>query len=372
MKRNGSNGGGAGGGRVRIQGTEVPFRPGETLLEVAARHGHEIPTLCHDPRLAPAGACRTCLVEVEGTNRLLPACATRARDGMAVTVESDRIDRHRKTLLALYLTDHAAPGSRREMAPNELWRMAERYGAPADWGRMAPVRAARPGDRNPYIHFDPELCILCARCTRYCDEIEAVNAITLAGRGKHTTISTVDELSLLDTTCEMCGGCIDVCPTGAMGEKMPLTRGDKPESELVKVRTTCNFCGVGCQMDLNVDPEANGGRGRVVKVTSPPPGTTTNDGNLCVKGRFAYDFVHHEDRLTVPLVRGTDGELHETDWETALAAAARGLLGVKERHGPDALAFVSSSRCTMEENFLVQKLSRAVFGTNNVHQCAAT
>jgi predicted molibdopterin-dependent oxidoreductase YjgC len=153
---------------------------------------------------------------------------------------------------------------------------------------------------------------------------------------------------------------------------MPLVRGDKPEAELQKVRTTCNFCGVGCQLDLGVDPEADGGRGRIVKVMSPPPGTTTNDGNLCVKGRFAYDFIHHEERLTVPLVRRPDGSFREAGWDEALALTAKGLLGVKERHGADALAFVSSSRCTMEENYLVQKLSRAVFGTNNVHQCAAT
>ena len=133
-----------------------------------------------------------------------------------------------------------------------------------------------------------------------------------------------------------------------------------------KVRTTCNYCGVGCQMDLHVLDE------RVVKVTSPAPGTTLNDGNLCVKGRFAYDFIHHEGRLTTPLVRGADGELHEATWEEALDRAAKGLLGVKARHGADALAFVSSSRCTGEENYLVQKLSRAAFGTNNCHQCAAT
>jgi predicted molibdopterin-dependent oxidoreductase YjgC len=149
-------------------------------------------------------------------------------------------------------------------------------------------------------------------------------------------------------------------------------RGDKPERELTKVRTTGNFCGVGCQLDLNVDPDAGDGKGRIVKVTSPPPGTTTNDGNLCVKGRFAYDFVHHEDRLTVPLIRGADGELHEASWEEALRAAAKGLRGVAERHGPDSLGFVSSSRCTMEENFLLQKVARAVFRTNNIHSCAAT
>ena len=257
-------------------------------------------------------------------------------------------------------------------APNELLDMAERYGAPRNWGSMEPVREARHGDRNPYIHFNADTCIACARCTRYCDEVEGVSAITLANRGSHTTIATVDSLSLLDTTCEMCGGCVDVCPTGAMGEKMPLTRSAKPERELTKVRSTCNFCGVGCQLDLNVDPDANDGRGAVVKVTSPPPGTTTNDGNLCVKGRFAYDFIHHDERITEPLVRGEDGQFVKATWQHALEVAAKGLQGVAERHGPDALGFVSSSRCTVEENYLVQKLSRAVFGTNNVHQCAAT
>jgi len=354
---------------ITIEGRTLPFEAGETLLEVASRNGIRIPTLCHDPRLAPAGACRTCLVEIRGWRRLAPACATRAEEGMVVAAENERIARHRRSLLSLYLTDHARDA--KTLVDDELLSMAERYGA-EDWGTIPLLRAGRPDDRNPYIHFNPELCILCARCTRYCDEIEGVSAITLAGRGSETTISTVDRLSLLDTTCEMCGGCIDVCPTGAMTEKMPLVRGEKPESQLSKVRTTCNFCGVGCQLDLGVDPEANAGRGRVVKVTSPPPGTTTNDGNLCVKGRFAYDFIHHEDRLTVPLVRSTDGSFREAGWDEALARTAQGLLGVRERHGPDALGFVSSSRCTMEENYLVQKLSRAVFATNNVHQCAAT
>jgi predicted molibdopterin-dependent oxidoreductase YjgC len=358
---------------ITINGRQYPFTPGETVLDVAARHDIYIPTLCHDPRLEPAGACRTCLVEIDGWRRLAPACATPAADGMELVSENTRIDRHRKTLLALYMTDHPVERDVAEVGqPNQLHDMADRYEAPTDWGYSETVRAARPGDRNPYINFDPDLCIVCARCTRYCDEIEGVTAITLAGRGSETTISTVDKLSLMDTTCEMCGGCIDVCPTGAMTEKMPLERGDKIERELVKVRSTCNFCGVGCQVELNVDPDERDGAGRIVKVSSPPPGTTTNDGNLCVKGRFAYDFVHHEDRLTAPLIRGEDGELHEATWDEALQAAATGLLAARDAHGADRLGFVSSSRCTMEENYLVQKLSRAVFGTNNVHQCAAT
>jgi len=194
-----------------------------------------------------------------------------------------------------------------------------------------------------------------------------VSAITLAFRGAKTTISTADDLSLTDTTCELCGGCVDVCPTGAMTEKAALAYG-KPERELEKVRTTCNFCGVGCQIDLNVDREAN----RVVKVTSPPPGTTVNDGNLCVKGRFANDFIHHEERLTQPLVRGDDGQLRPASWDEALERTAQGLLGVAQRHGPDSLALISSSRCTGEENYLLQKMARAALGTHNIHQCAAT
>ncbi|MBC8328550.1 MAG: (2Fe-2S)-binding protein [Planctomycetes bacterium] len=352
--------------QLSLNGAAVSFAAGETVLAVAARAGTAIPTLCHDSRLEPAGCCRSCLVEIEGRPRMAPACATPAADGMVVATASERVARHRRTLLSMYLADQPA-GPERGGHSCELHAMADEFGAAPDWPKMAPLRAGR-ADPNPYILFEPDKCILCARCTRYCDEVEGVSAIALAKRGPATTISTADGRGLLDTSCELCGGCIDVCPTGAMTEKMPRTAAAPPERELEPVRTTCNYCGVGCQMDLNVDRAAN----RVVKVTSPPPGTTTNDGNLCVKGRFAYDFIGHPDRLTTPLVRAQDGSLREASWDEALQRAADGLRGVAERHGRDALGFVSSSRCTGEENYLVQKLARAVFDTNNVHQCSAT
>lgn len=338
--------------------------PGETVLAAARRAGIDIPTLCHDDRLAPAGACRSCLVEVEGQRRLQPSCAWIVSPDMKVVTHNSRIERHRQVLFSLYAADTRRDDSglpAKSGNGNQLRQMCEQ----TNLLQLESIQSPREGreDHNPYVQFDPDLCILCARCTRYCDEVEAVSAISLTNRGGHTTIGTAGNRSLLDTSCELCGGCIDTCPTGAMIEKKAA---DVDITETESVRTTCNFCGVGCQLNLHVQDD------KVVKITSPPPGETLNDGNLCVKGRFAYDFIHHPDRITEPLVRGEDGLLHPTTWEKALDTAAKGLLSVRDKHGADALGFVSSSRCTVEENYLVQKLARAAMRTNNVHQCAAT
>ena len=353
---------------VIIDGNEVEYREGETILEAARRLDIDIPVLCHDDRLEPAGACRICLVEVEGARLMQPACHHQTRPGMVVRTQSSKVERNRQFILSLHLADTISDRERAEdNNPSKLFTYADEFGTAGAWPAVSSPREARDHDPNAFIQYRPEHCILCAACVRYCDEVEAVSAITLASRGSSTTIATADREPLDNTTCELCGGCIAVCPTGAMTERQGVLWG-KPERELEQVRSTCNFCGVGCQIDLNVDRDAN----RVVKVTSPPPGTTVNDGNLCVKGRFANDFIHHEDRLTSPLVRAEDGSFREASWDEALERTVAGLRGVEERHGSDALAFISSSRCTGEENYLLQKMARAAFQTHNVHQCAAT
>lgn len=352
---------------IEVDGQTVEVDPGATVLDAAKLAGVEIPVLCHDDRIEPAGCCRMCLVEVEGQRRLQPACAFKATAGMKVHTDTERVARHRRGLLSLYKADHRLDDDGRPTSRGVhdlLGDHIDKYGTGPELPRVEAPRIGR-SDPNPYIQFDPDACVVCGLCVRYCDEVEAVSAIGLVGRGAATTIGTADGRSLIDTSCELCGGCIAVCPTGAMTEKPSLA---KPTEQTV--RSTCNFCGVGCQLDLHVAKVDD--QEKVVRVTSPKPGTTLNDGNLCVKGRFSYEFIHHDERLTQPLVRGEDGQLHPTTWADAIRRVADGLGRVRDQHGADALGFVSSSRCTGEENYLMQKLARAAFGTNNCHQCAAT
>jgi predicted molibdopterin-dependent oxidoreductase YjgC len=349
--------------RFMLDGREVDAREGELLVHAAARHGVFIPTLCHDDKLDPYGGCRVCVVEVEGSPRPLPACATRVTAGMEVSTNSS-VPQLRRTLLEMLLAEHLneSPGGR----PNELVDLAAELGAEAPL--VLPDAKRKPyEDRNRLMGYDPDACILCNRCVRYTQEVMQCSALSLEGRGPEARVVPTWERSWLDSECELCGGCLSVCPTGAIYEKFLDGAPAGHEQRLRKTKTTCTFCGVGCQIDLNVDPETN----RIVKVTSDP-GYVSNAGDLCVKGRFAFNFVHHPDRLTEPLVRGEDGELHETTWEHALEVAAKGLKEVKERHGPQTVGVLASARLTMEENFLIQKLARTALGTHSVHSCEAT
>jgi predicted molibdopterin-dependent oxidoreductase YjgC len=345
-----------------LDGKTVTAPEGELLVHAAARHGVFIPTLCHDDKLDPYGGCRMCVVGVEGSPRPLPACATRVTEGLAVSTNSDVPDL-RRTLTEMLLAEHLNPdpGGR----PNELVDLAEEIGAEAPF--ILPDAKREPyEDRNKLMGYDPDACILCNRCVRYTQEVMQCSALSLEGRGPDARIVPTHGFSWLDTECELCGGCLSVCPTGAIHEKFEAGT-ETPERGLEKVKTTCTYCGVGCQVDLNVDPETK----RIVKVTSDPT-YVPNEGNLCVKGRFAFNFVHHPDRLTEPLVRGEDGELHPTTWEHALKTAAAGLARVRDTHGPQTIGVLASARLTMEENFLIQKLGRTAIGTNSIHSCEAT
>jgi NADH-quinone oxidoreductase subunit G len=345
-----------------LDGRRVSAPEGELLVHAAARHGTMIPTLCHDDQLEPYGGCRMCVVAVEGAPRPLPACATRVTAGIVVATNGSTHD-DRRTLTEMLLSEHlnASPAGR----PNELVDLAEELGARAPF--VLPDAKREPyEDRDRLMGYDPDACILCNRCVRYTQEVMQCSALSLEGRGGHARIVPTWGRSWLDTECELCGGCLSVCPTGAIYEKFVEGAAAGHEEALESTRTTCTYCGVGCQVDLQVDPRTK----RIVKVTSQPH-YLPNEGNLCVKGRFAFNFVHHPDRLTEPLVRGEDGELHETTWEHALATAAAGLKGVIERHGPQAVGVLSSARLTNEENYLIQKLTRAL-GTNSVHSCEST
>jgi predicted molibdopterin-dependent oxidoreductase YjgC len=346
-----------------LDGRAVSAPEGELLVHAAARHGVFVPTLCHSDRLDPYGGCRMCLVDVEGSPRPLPACATRVAEGIVVSTNG-RNERYRRTLTEMLLVEHldASPGGR----PNELVELAEDLGVEAPL--VLPDAKREPyDDRNRLMGYEPDACILCNRCVRYTQEVMQCSALSLEGRGPDARVVPTWGRSWLDTECELCGGCLSECPTGAIHEKFLAGAPAGHERALRKVKSTCTFCGVGCQLDLNVDPETE----RIVKVTSEPS-YVSNQGNLCVKGRFAFNFVHHPDRLTEPLVRGEDGELHSTTWEHALAVAAEGLKGVKERHGPQSIGVLASARLTMEENFLIQKLARTALETHSVHSCEAT
>jgi formate dehydrogenase alpha subunit len=355
--------------RLTVDGRELQAAQGATVLEAALAAGIDIPHLCHEPRLAPAGACRLCQVHLTDTSKPpVLACTTRAAEGMAVISESPELTERRKAILELLLSEHRVACTTCDADGDcRLQDLAYRYGA-TEWfygayGHHEPVALNYTSD-NRGIEYDVEKCVRCSRCVRFCDEVQLASALTFDGRGIAMKVNTAHGRPLHTSDCELCGGCIRVCPTGAMRER--AAKGAGRAKDLSRVGTTCTYCGVGCTLDLMVDRRKN----RIVRADSHP-GSPVNDGNLCVKGHFGFEFVSSPERLTHPLIRRGDS-FERASWEEALGLVGRRMREIRERHGPAATAFMSSCRCTNEENYLVQKLARAAGGTNNVDQCATT
>ena len=358
---------------VVMNGQEFAFSPGETLLDVARRNGLDVPTLCHMKGATPTGACRMCLVEVEGARALLAACSTPAAPKMVVKTESPKVVRSRQLNLELLLSsgrhDCLAPdgraGSSASTCPVDgqcrLQDLAKQYQVRTD--RFTPHPSKIPvEDVNPLIVRDLSRCVLCGRCVQACNEIQVNNAISYGYRGKGSKIIAKGDRALRDSDCVFCGECVQACPVGALMAKKDLEATDRTRGERRQVRTTCSYCGVGCQIHLHVAD------GKVVGVTGVED-VGPNHGSLCVKGRFGYDFIHHEARLKTPLVR-ENGKLREATWDEALKVVADRLDSVRKESGPDSIGIFTSARITNEENYLAQKFARAVIGTNNVDHCA--
>ncbi len=348
---------------MTIDGAEVRFTPGETVYEVAERHQAKIPTLCYDSRLEPFGGCRLCVVEVEGIPKPVASCTTKASSGMIVRTRTETLEKHRKTLLEMVASENRQiqvdPLS--GYASQELAALADRY--QVHNGRFSGSTSGRSSeDDNPFILRDYEQCISCYRCVRVCAEQEGDYAITVLNRGFETQIATEFNGLLKDSACTFCGQCVQTCPTGALADRKALQHSELPEP-IEKTRSTCPYCGVGCSVDLLTKGD------RLVGI-HPAMDGPANEGALCIKGQFAYDFVQHPERLTAPLVRDTDGELRETGWDEALDRAAAGFQQVREKYGRHAIYGVASGRTPGEADYMMQRFIRAGFGTNHIDNCS--
>lgn len=350
---------------VTIDGREVKASDRATILDVARREGIFIPTLCYDPRLAPFGACRVCMVGVKGARGPVAACTTPVREGMIVETRDETAQRVARNVVELVLSDYPedalastsvdpATGQDR----NELRQVARHFGLSSS--RYAGERHAYPkDDRHPYIKMDLNECIVCGRCVRACDEIQGTFALAYANRGWATKIVAGMDSSFTDSACVSCGACVSTCPTGALDEAAFRAK----ETIEKTVTTTCAYCGVGCSLDVHV-------RGGEVVAIDPSLEGPANLGHTCIKGRFAHQYARASDRLTTPMMRRTDGSWREATWDEAMGFVADKMKSISAAHGPDAIAFISSSRCTNEENYILQKLARAAIGTNNIDNCS--
>lgn len=344
---------------ITLNGQKIDVPKKLSIYQAAEREGIHIPTLCYEEGLSIPGCCRMCVVEVKGARNLIASCATKVQPGMEIETESPDVVEARRELLKLYLANHDL---RCLTCPRNgdcrLQDYCYRYQVednPYAWSR----KDFGMEDANPFILRDYNKCIKCGKCARICAEVNGARVYDFISRGFESVVTSAFNQPLEDSTCTFCGMCVQVCPVAALVEKSTLWEARPWEQD--KVKTTCPYCGVGCQLKLKVAD------GRIVGVAKDTSGS--NKGHLCVKGQFGWEFVHSSDRLTKPLVR-KDGQLVETSWHEALATVASKLREIKEKYNGTAIAGLASAKCTNEENYLFQKLLRVVFGTNHIDHCA--
>lgn len=330
-------------GTLIVDDRRVDVAPGETVLDAVNRLGIRLSQLCKDPDRPPLGACRTCLVHVDGMRGTPAACHLPARDGMVVSTTHPEAVRVRAAVLALTRSMVTGGGF------GQLGEACERHGVERRW---PPLHRFEVDESKSFFLLDRDACILCGRCTHACGEVQRIGAIAMAGRGDGMRVATFADLPLGTSTCTSCGQCVATCPTGALRPR------ESAPPAAAHVETTCPYCGVGCGVRLAV-----GSGGRLATFADDTPANASSEGMLCVKGRFATGFVHARDRVLTPLVK-RDGRWHEASWDEALDAAAEGLA---RHHGR--FAALASAKATNEDGFLVQKLCRVVMGTNNVDHC---
>jgi len=349
--------------RVEIDGHETTIKAGTTVLRAAREAGIDIPKLCATDSLKPFGSCRLCLVEIDGMKGYPASCTTKVSDGMKIRTQTSQLAKLRRNVMELYISDH--PLDCLTCSANgdcELQDMAGavglrevRYGFAGSNHLDAAIDAS-----NPYFSFDPSKCIVCSRCVRACDETQGTYALTIEGRGFESKVSASMSEAFLDSECVSCGACVQACPTATLMEKSVIDHG-QPDH---KVLTTCAYCGVGCSFQAEMKGD------QVVRMTPWKDGQA-NKGHSCVKGRFAWGYSTHPDRVLTPMIRDKVSDpWHPVDWEEAIAFTARRFKEIQEKYGRKSIGGITSSRCTNEEVFVVQKLVRAGFRNNNVDTCA--
>jgi len=343
-----------------LNGQPHHFAAGTTILAACRQLGIDVPTLCHDDRLKPGGACRLCVVEIKGWNRHATACNTVVTEGMEIETHSPAIEDVRRALLELLAHDY--PAEAVERGPEKPFHRLLKHhhiAGTTDESRHASTRAEPFRDNtHPYLHADFSRCITCFRCVRICDEVQGQFVWRAWNRGDATRIRPGEAPTLLASDCVSCGACVDTCPTGALEDQSVLALG-LPDKW---TRTTCPYCGVGCEMNVGTR------EGRIVQV-KPVLDAPVSKGHLCVKGRYAFDFTHAADRVTEPMIR-EGGVWQKVSWSEAIECVMTNFRRILEETGPDSLGVLGSARGTNEENYLAQKFARVVLGTNNVDCCA--